>query len=549
MTPMDGPARPPKRCSGSATGPAKRRRTRCAQACSRGSAGSVRPRPCSTWRSDAARASDDRRRVTAVLGAAPQAALFGPSPVARAGGRCLDVVRLLRITTASPSVEATSMRCQAVLEALRGRFDVSRSMLASARTSLEELGLRHGLLETDLFTGMVEMIAGDAGAAIAPLRAAYEGLGTLGVGADAGQAAALLASALLERGDVDGADAMATASEELAGQNLKTAIAWRVARARVLAARGDVVRGVALGEAAVEIAAATDLILDHADACVALADLRERAHDAAGARAARADALRLYEAKGATVPAERLRPTGPSEKPDAAAPARDRPGPEAALTRLDDGSPRPRVVLDNAARRSNLESIAAINEYLRSGDRSGMVALAAACADDFVLEDRRAIVAMPDQTRGSLGDVYATMRAQGYVRMDDEPIAIRGERLCLTLRTNATAAGDESKLLSMAELDEHGLICRVCLYDGDALEHAMTDLDARYVAGEGAEHTHVLRGSGRWHGSRLRNDRPALLANDGTRLHDGRSSVTRLRRGRSRILYRASPRSCRGGPR
>ena len=72
----------------------------------------------------AARAADDRRRVTAVLGAAPQAALFGPSPVARAGGRCLDVVRLLRITTASPSVEATSMRCQAVLEALRGRFDV-----------------------------------------------------------------------------------------------------------------------------------------------------------------------------------------------------------------------------------------------------------------------------------------------------------------------------------------------------------------------------------------------------------------------------------------
>ena len=34
--------------------------------------------------------------------------------------------------------------------------------------------------------------------------------------------------------------AMATASEELAGQNLKTAIAWRVARAEVLAARGDV---------------------------------------------------------------------------------------------------------------------------------------------------------------------------------------------------------------------------------------------------------------------------------------------------------------------
>ena len=58
------------------------------------------------------------------LGSAPHAALWGPNPVSRAGGRCLDIVRLLRITTGSPAVEATSLRCQAVLEALprtRGR--------------------------------------------------------------------------------------------------------------------------------------------------------------------------------------------------------------------------------------------------------------------------------------------------------------------------------------------------------------------------------------------------------------------------------------------
>ena len=54
----------------------------------------------------------DRRRVAAVLGAAPLAALWGPSPIPRAGGRCLDVIRLLRITTGSPAVEATSVRCQ-----------------------------------------------------------------------------------------------------------------------------------------------------------------------------------------------------------------------------------------------------------------------------------------------------------------------------------------------------------------------------------------------------------------------------------------------------
>src|SRR5262249_29679193 len=54
----------------------------------------------------AARAAGDTRRVSAALAAAPLAALWGPSPVPRAGGRCLDGVRLLRITTATPSVEA-----------------------------------------------------------------------------------------------------------------------------------------------------------------------------------------------------------------------------------------------------------------------------------------------------------------------------------------------------------------------------------------------------------------------------------------------------------
>jgi class 3 adenylate cyclase len=54
----------------------------------------------------AARTAGDRRRMTAVLSAAPVAALWGPSPVTRAGGRCLDVVRLSRITADSPAVEA-----------------------------------------------------------------------------------------------------------------------------------------------------------------------------------------------------------------------------------------------------------------------------------------------------------------------------------------------------------------------------------------------------------------------------------------------------------
>ncbi|MBV8180054.1 MAG: AAA family ATPase, partial [Mycobacterium sp.] len=95
----------------------------------------------------AARRAGEHRRVNAVLAGAPLAALWGPNPVPRAGGRCLDVVRLLRITTDSPAVEATSTRCQAVLEAFRGRAEAARRMIDSARRTVTELGLRHALLE------------------------------------------------------------------------------------------------------------------------------------------------------------------------------------------------------------------------------------------------------------------------------------------------------------------------------------------------------------------------------------------------------------------
>jgi hypothetical protein len=269
----------------------------------------------------AARRANDRRRVSAVLGEAPVAALWGPSPVAKAGGRCLDVVRVLRITTASPSVEATSTRCQAVLEALRGRNDIARQMIVAARATLEDLGLRHDLLETDLISGVVPLLAGEAVEAIPPLRSAYEGLRSLGAGPDAGYAAALLSRALLSLGRVDEADGLATEAEALAGQNLKTAIAWRIARAEVWAARGDHAVGLSFAEAAVEIAAATDLVLDHGDACSALARLCEAASDADAASAARAAAIGLYELKGATIPIERLAGAGSTTR-DTGAPLR-----------------------------------------------------------------------------------------------------------------------------------------------------------------------------------------------------------------------------------
>ncbi|HVM96179.1 MAG TPA: hypothetical protein VMT89_07305, partial [Candidatus Acidoferrales bacterium] len=172
----------------------------------------------------AARLAGDQRRSNAVLAGAPVAALWGPSPVTRASGRCLDVVRVLRITQGAPGVEAVAFRCQAVLEALRGRTDAARRMIASSRRMVEDLGLTHQLLETEAFAGFIELLEGDAVAAERHLRPAYDGLRERGLGIDAARAAALLARALLAQGQATEAEALSHESEALAGDDLKAAI-------------------------------------------------------------------------------------------------------------------------------------------------------------------------------------------------------------------------------------------------------------------------------------------------------------------------------------
>lgn len=246
----------------------------------------------------AARTADDRRSVAAVLGATPLAALWGPSPAARAGGRCLDVLRLLHITTASPGVEATSYRCQGLLEALRGRFDSARTKLDTSRETARELGLRQGMMETELFAGMVELLAADPRTAERHLETAVAGLGELGIGADAGQARALLALAVLQRGDIDRAESLAVEARNSAGQNLRTAIASAAALGEVRAAQGRHDEAEALIGEAIALGDPTDVVLDRSLALASGASVARIAGDDRLAAERLAAARRLVDDKG-----------------------------------------------------------------------------------------------------------------------------------------------------------------------------------------------------------------------------------------------------------
>ncbi|OBH69288.1 regulator [Mycobacterium mantenii] len=408
----------------------------------------------------AARRAREHRRVNAVLAGAPLAALWGPNPVPRAGGRCLDVVRLLRITTDSPAVEATSTRCQAVLEAFRGRAAAARRMIDSARRTVTELGLRHALLEVEQFAGIVELIVDDAASAEPYLRRAYNGFRRMGLDADTAETAALLGRACLALGRDDEARELCTESERLAGHALKASIAWRTLRAHLLARGGDYEAARRVAEDAVALAERTDALVDHGDACHTLATVLGVAGDSSGARAAAERAVDLYERKGAAALAERARRIlGEGGVPTAPAP------PE-----------KPVVDLENACVRVTERVIAAIHS-------EAWDALKELYAPEGLVESRRKIVgfttdlAPADWAHQSRRAVEAA-----NLRFNQVAIAVRGERLALARvvvgSNDASPGAPRDEFLSLCGIDESGRIALQLWFDVEDTDAAVAELDA-----------------------------------------------------------------------
>lgn len=415
----------------------------------------------------AAREANDRRRITAVLGSAPLAALWGPNPVSRAGGRCLDLVRLSRITTGSPGVEVTSTRCQAVLEAFRGRADAARRMLRGARRTLTELGLKHELLETEQFAGIVELVAGDAAAAVSHLEEAHDGFRFVGVDVSAAQTAALLARAHLRLGELEEAETLANESEELGGQDLKASIAWRAVRAELLAQRGEFEKARLLAESAVELASRTDALIDHGDACSALAAVCAAAGDAAAARSASERAFALYERKGATTL------IGSTQEQLVA------PSSSEGLT----------DVLDNDA----VRVFRAMGESFEARDWERFGSL---LDEDAIFDDRRPLVSNPVRGRRAIVEVGRSIADSGVLSAPLAVIAIRGQRLMLgktMLRGRELGStAFETEVLAIVSLNAQGLIDIWMPIDSQDMAAAFAELDARFLAGEGAEHSQLV---------------------------------------------------------
>jgi tetratricopeptide (TPR) repeat protein len=253
-----------------------------------------------------AREAGDRTEEHQALGVVCMALLVGPTPVPSALARLEEIERQ---TEGAMRLHLTILRARAGLEALRGRFDEARELIAAADRTSRELGLEtvraSGILR---MAGEIELLAGDPPTAERLLREACE---TLEQGGDWGHLASvapLFARALLAQGRTKDAERpLELTSRRIIDDDSEAQILLHRARAKLATLTGDLAAAETLARRAVERAADGDVLNDHADALVDLAeafDLNGRHEEAT---AALRDALQLYERKASTVSAERVR--------------------------------------------------------------------------------------------------------------------------------------------------------------------------------------------------------------------------------------------------
>ena len=123
-------------------------------------------------------------------------------------------------------------------------------------------------------------------------------------------------------------------------------------------------------------------------------------------------------------------------------------------------------------------------------------AMAELLADDGVTEDRRRVV--NSGVRHGRDDHIAEMRAVAEIGTENVAVTVmatRGARLALThicASNQGNDAGEFSaEVFNIVEIDARNLISARIEFDIDNIDGAFAELDARYLAGEAAAHSHT----------------------------------------------------------
>jgi class 3 adenylate cyclase/tetratricopeptide (TPR) repeat protein len=241
---------------------------------------------------EAATRLGDERSAQNLIGAIGPGYVFGQAPVAE--GLCwfsaLDPEQAAR---------PAQLGVRACLDAMEGRFDEARSLLAEMRARYEELGQSVRTILQRWYSAYVETRAGDQDAAERELRESCELLEQMGDRGWLSTFAANLGHVLCSLGRYDEAGEWGEKSRELGGSDdIVTQMLWRQVLARVHGHRGEWEDAERLALEAVEYGERTDMLVNRGVAHLDLAEVLDVVGRHAAAAAEAGKALDLFERKG-----------------------------------------------------------------------------------------------------------------------------------------------------------------------------------------------------------------------------------------------------------
>lgn len=249
-------------------------------------------------------AGDTRLAASGAVGYSTSV-LLGVTPVSEALPRCERLVDEVR---GDRKAEAVILSSVAQLQAMEGRFELARQLYGQSQQLLVDLGPSLTGSSIALESSRVEMLAGDMEAAERVLRRDYVLLESLGERYFRSSLAGFLAQALWALGQFDEADRFTGIAEDLSDpDDVWSQVAWRTVRAKLLGRNGRADEAVGLAQQAVDLAAGTSNIEQHADALVDLDEVLGLVGRAADQGPSLDAALALYERKGDLVLASRTR--------------------------------------------------------------------------------------------------------------------------------------------------------------------------------------------------------------------------------------------------
>jgi DNA-binding SARP family transcriptional activator len=229
---------------------------------------------------------------------------FGPLPVAEAIRRCSVLLE-----HADRGGEAHVLVFQAGLEGMAGHFDTARSLASRARATYEELDWVDKIWANYAPIGAeIELLAGEYAEAERLLDESCRHLESWGEQARLATQGAQLGEALYRQGKFEEAARWAAVAEASAASDDASAqFSWRALRAKGLACEGALERAQTLAQKAVEIAAGTDAVTQHAHVLLDAAEVASLSGRARAGIEPVEKAVRLLEGKGNVASLERAR--------------------------------------------------------------------------------------------------------------------------------------------------------------------------------------------------------------------------------------------------